>query len=296
MAVDNKSNSSVVLVGGPDSGKSNFIFRLWHAINNESGVMSANGLPDHLQYLKDGCDSLLRGEFAQRTQQEVFSENSIPFRVATESGPVDGLIVVPDCDGERWMSVFRKREWAKQWEARVAERCGVLVFVRAGSDQISSPLDWIQCERLWGQPIGEGEAAELRTPTQVVLTDWLQFFGKAFSDHFGSDFRPRIGIVVTAWDAVPADRQASGPAKYISEEFPLLAQFIESNDDGFDFACFGVSIAGGDFKDEPGFKSRSLDQDDPLSGGYVVHHLNEENSRTSDMTLPVAWAMGLRPE
>src|SRR5262249_61462218 len=67
-----KPISSVVIVGGPDSGKSNYIFRLWLAINDANGAICADGLPDHLDYLQTGSQSLLRGEFAQKTPHDVF--------------------------------------------------------------------------------------------------------------------------------------------------------------------------------------------------------------------------------
>jgi Double-GTPase 1 len=94
---------------------------------------------------------------------------------------------------------------------------------------------------------------------------------------------------------VPEDRKVAGPTAYIEEEFPLLAQFLQSNRDLLDFAVFGVTIAGGDFKDEPGFKEASLAKDNPLSGGYVVHDIGPAPAKEGDMTLPVAWALGLQP-
>jgi hypothetical protein len=201
------------------------------------------------------------------------SEDIIPFKITANGVVRAGKLIVPDCYGERWMSIFRKREWSKEWEERISEPCGVMMFVRASSNQIVSPLDWIQCERMWGFPVGNGAQQELVPPTQVVMTDWLQFLGKAFSRRISDGIRPKIALVVSAWDRVPQDRQAVGPSSYIADEFPLLAQFVQSNDDVFDFCAFGVTIAGGDFDQEPGFKEKSLAQDDPLSGGYVVHEL-----------------------
>lgn len=258
--------------------------------------MSANGLPTHLEYLQDGCQSLLKGEFAQHTPHDVYSENVIPFSAVTPNGPLTGEVVVPDCHGERWISIFKKREWTREWEDRVAEPCGVLIFVRASSDQIESPLDWIQCEKIWGgTPAVDVQTKDFIVPTQVVMTDWLQFIGKAFADRFGPETRPRVALIVSAWDRVPQDRQAAGPAAYIGEEFPLLSQFIDSNRDTFAFGTFGVTIAGGDFENEPGFKEESLAKDNPLSGGYVIHDIGTAPEKTSDMTLPVAWALGILP-
>lgn len=286
--------SSVVLVGGPDSGKSNYIFRLWMAINNGEGLVCRDGLPDQLEYLQTGSQSLLKGEFAQHTPHDVMSESVIPFKIGAEGASRSGKLIVPDCYGERWMSIFRKREWSKEWEDRIAQPCGILLFVRASSDQVIAPLDWIQCERKWGMQVGDGGQQEFKTPTQVVMTDWLQFFGKAFSDRIGNGDRPKIALIVSAWDCVPNDRQAAGPSVYLAQEFPLLAQFIEANEDAFDFSAFGVSIAGGDFDKEPGFKERSLSQDNPLSGAYVVHELGGAAEVEKDVTIPISWIMGFK--
>jgi Double-GTPase 1 len=289
-----KPISSVVVIGGPDSGKSNYIFRLWLAINDANGAIRADGLPDHLDYLQTGSQSLLRGEFAQKTPHDVFAENVIPFKMDQVGVSRSGKLIVPDCYGERWISIYKKREWTKEWEERIAEPCGFLIFVRASSDQIVTPLDWVQCEKLWGAPIGDGEVTDTVMPTQIVITDWLQFIRRAFNDRIGGEFRPRVGLVVAAWDRVPQDRQAEGPSAYIAREFPLLAQFVQSNDDSYDFAAFGVSVAGGDFVHEPGFKEKSLNQLDPLSEGYAVHELDGGSVKDPDLTLPIAWVMGFR--
>jgi hypothetical protein len=286
------SISSVVVVGGRDSGKSNYIFRLWLAINSGKGAIAADGLPDQLEYLQTGSQSLLKGEFAQRTQHEVFAENVIPIKIPRDGGVRKGKLVVPDCQGEVWMDVFRKRRWTREWEDRITDPCGFLIFVRPTSDEIVTPLDWVQCEKTWGAAIGEGEPSENVIPTQVVITEWLQFIAKAFSDRIGSGFRPRVAIVIAAWDRVPQDRQGEGPSEYLIKEFPLLGQFIRANADIFDLSVFGVSIAGGDFANEPGFREQSLDKADPLSAGYTLHELGSSPVKDPDLTLPVAWAMG----
>jgi hypothetical protein len=287
--------SSVVLVGGPDSGKSNYIFRLWLAMNQGGGRISCDGLPDQLEYLQTGSQSLLKAEFAQHTPHDVFSEDIIPFKIGAGIDARSGKLIVPDCFGERWMSIFRKREWSKAWEDRIAEPCGILMFVRAASDQVVSPLDWIQCEQMWGAPMAALQQ-DMKMPTQVVMTDWLQFFGTAFADRMANGVRPKVAVMVAAWDRVPQDRQAAGPSAYLSQEFPLLSQFIEANDDKFDFASFGITVAGGDFDHQPEFKERSLSQDDPLSGGYVIHEFGGTPAIDRDMTLPISWIMGYAPE
>ena len=61
----------------------------------------------------------------------------------------------------------------------------------------------------------------------------------------------------------------------------------------FIFSCaFGVSATSGDFEADPDFKASYLGGD-PRTAGEVVHKLTGNIETSSDMTLPVAWALGL---
>lgn len=293
MSNNEKIVASVVLIGGPDSGKTNFITRLWLAILDNAGCIKQDGLPNHLEYLQSGGQTLLSGEFIGHTAHDVYNETIIPCLMTKKGNAEKGNLIVPDCSGERWMSIYNKREWSTQWEGHFSENTGCLIFVRATSDQIVSPLDWVQCERLWGGAMAPNDSEKYSPPTQVVITEWLQFIRSAFVKKIGNGVRPRVGIVVAAWDRVPQESKASGPMAYVAQEFPLLAQFIHANDDLFNFAVFGTSIAGGDFDHEPGFKEKCLEQNDPLENGYVIHELFGSPQQAPDLTLPVAWAMGV---
>jgi hypothetical protein len=75
----------------------------------------------------------------------------------------------------------------------------------------------------------------------------------------------------------------------------LLAQYIESNGDEFDFAYFGVSVASGDLNADHEFKKAYLSRD-PRTAGEVVHSLSGKLETSADMTVPIAWALGLASE
>jgi len=192
-----------------------------------------------------------------------------------------------------------------------------LLFVRAGSDKVVAPLDWATCFEKYGaiieaplpgeqaqpeaavgaitllEPTHHEKASEL--PTQVVLTEWLQFLRRAFTAVAGGTFRPRIGVVIAAWDAVPMEQKPQGPAPYLRDNFPMLHQFIEANDDQFDFRVFGVSIVDGDLENDEKFKEAYL-KGRPQDFGFVMHSLSGQLERSSDITLPVAWALRLLPD
>jgi hypothetical protein len=256
-------------------------------------MLQKDGLPDDLAYLEEVANDLLQGRFAPHTPTGQHNRSFIPFTGSSgsASGVAAGTLVVPDCSGEKWIDICRKREWSNDWEELISEECGCLVFLRVESSQLVPALDPIVCAGYalqGGTPAGD----KLETPTQVMLIEWLQFLREAFTGRVRGSFRPRVGIVVTAWDLIPNDFQNDLPFQYLSSNFPMFGEFLESNADGFEFASFGVSVAAGelDAKKDPNFHRAYLDGN-PREAGYVMHSLRGSLQKSSDLTLPVAWAL-----
>ncbi|MGO8928273.1 MAG: hypothetical protein ACLQU3_15495 [Limisphaerales bacterium] len=308
-----KGKLCVLLIGGPDAGKSNFLFRVWLAIDTKTGVLSSDGIPNDLEYLKTGVEQLLGGEFAAKTSIEVQNQSIIPVKYSRGAEEVHGTLVVPDCPGEQWLGIYKRRDWSEEWDQLISEGCGCLVFVRADSDQIVAKYDWISYFKQFGTTVVPGNASKevntgtsgsttsmapqksAETPTQVVLVDWLQFLKRAFAAKVGGNFRPRVGIVVAAWDRVPTDQQGNGPTQWLESNFPMLAHFLESNSNHYLFETFGISVVGGDLKNDPNFR-REYRSGDPTKAGYVVIGSDASAQKHPDLTLPIAWALGLEKE
>jgi hypothetical protein len=288
---------SVLLVGVQDAGKTNFLSRFWLNLEAGGGILTKAGLPADLDYLKTGGDHLLKGEFAPHTPQEVHDRTEIPVKSTAAGAKFRGKLIVPDLPGEQVLAVFRNRQWSETWEDQIRAGCGCLLFVRVDSPELIAHLDWMNCPTLFGMPVTDAAPQKdhvdrVKPPTQVVLVDWLQFLRKAFTDKVGGRYKPRIGIVVAAWDLVPADQKANGPEAWVRANLPLLWQFVHTNDDSFEFAYFGVSVASGDLAADPAFKASYL-KGDPLRAGEVIHSLGEALETSGETTLPVAWAMGV---
>jgi hypothetical protein len=290
---------SVLLVGVQDAGKSNFLSRLWLTLESGGGILTKAGLPSDLDYLKTGADHLLKGEFAPHTPRDVHDKTEIPVKTASPGHEFLGTLIVPDLPGEQVLSVFRTRQWSNEWEDQIRSGCGCLLFVRVDSPELIAPLDWMNCPDHFGSPLPDASpqkdaADKAKPPTQVVLVDWLQFLRRAFTDRVSGAYKPRVGVVVTAWDLVPTDQKKAGPEAWVASNLPLLSQFIQANDDEFDFVYFGVSVASGDLVADADFKAEYL-KADPRTAGEVVHYLSGTVETTTDMTLPVAWALGFAP-
>ena len=286
-----ETNRVVLLVGGPDMGKTNYLARLWGAAyKSETGILRADGLPDDLAHLNAILGSLLSGKFAERTKLDEHWHCEIPLKVAGEGG-FSGKLIVPDCPGEEWQRIYKNNEWSDVWEKQINQVRGCLCFVRPDSSELSAPLDWMTC---WNH-FGTGDVPiplANETPTQVEMVHWIQCLRFAHSARASLAGKMRVGIMVSAWDALPGNIRDRTPLEYLEENLPLLHQFMTTNAHACEFAAFGSSIAGGDLKGSEDFR-REFQQADAMAAGYVIHELYGIREESPDHTLPVAWAMGL---
>lgn len=285
-----QTDRGVLLVGGKGMGKTNFLARLWGAAYKaRTGILRYDGLPDDLEHLNTILDCILSGSFAGRTNPGELWHCEIPL-TTRDSSEFRGNLIVPDCPGEEWHRIYEKNEWSEVWENIIDNVSGCLFFVRPKADEFSAPLDWITCAKICGTNKVDLPTSE-HTPTQVEMVYWMQILRhaqRARNRHVG---KMRIGVIVSAWDALPPNIKKAKPSSFIETEMPLLHQFMATNTDEYQFTCFGVSIAGGDLTLED-YKKKYREVD-PYSSGYVIHELRGKFEQDSDHTLPVAWALGL---
>jgi len=314
------TDPSVLLIGGPETGKSNFLFKAWNCIFSMLGVLEMDGLPADAEYLQDGAACQMRGEYAGHTTQAVQVISYIPIQMKGKPEQ-KATLVVPDVDGEQINRIYRERRWSAEWEDLVDADSAFLFFVRINSDLLVVPLDWIACHDLYGfktasQEVAaefEGQRASTLTtgpkdpapdrptegskaldgskteaPTQIVLVDLIQFILTAIREKCPNPPRTKVGFVLTGWDSVPVDF-VGGPAAWIQDNMPFLAQFLDCNRDVLDFEYFGSSVFSGDPENNQEYLNE-MSHKDPRTLGYIK--VGASDSAEPDFTIPIAWALG----
>ncbi|MCA1441995.1 hypothetical protein I6F07_17590 [Ensifer sp. IC4062] len=285
---------SIVLLGGPDSGKTNYISRLWLALNSKKLTLVAPRNPVDIQYVEGGAAHILSGVFAPRSDTNSRPDDltlEIPVRLASDRDGEEVLISVPDVSGELWKEAIQRGDVSHEWMETLKQASGALLFVRVLSNSNVTPLDWVNAAEYlsWageGAPTDEN-GDEILIPTQVALCEMLRFLDETLERVNGTP--PKVAVLITAWDLVDKDRSLGGPTAYLKEEFPLFAgRLLDCST--LDVRTFGVSIVGGDFED-PAFTAEFhegvMDEmgyvvvEDPESGVQIIH----------DVTLPVAWVV-----
>jgi double-GTPase-like protein len=200
----------------------------------------------------------------------------------------------PDLSGEAFRSQWTERQLSVEYDERLREAVGGLLFVHP--DNIVKPrridlLDDVLENLGTDEPTKKQKVRDTawdnqKSPTQVQLVDILQFM--ATREYFHRPFR--LAIVVSAWDRItPSTRR---PDDWIATELPLLKQFFESNDELFGVSFFGVSAQGaqyalphfwvGTFKDSRPFAKRLCEQGDPISA-WIWSKLDASSHTTLDL-------------
>ena len=284
------STQSIVLVGGPDTGKTNFIGRLWLALRNGEGVLRLSGTPNEIKYVEDAVGHLHEGSFAPRTDQNVAADQlsfKIPL-VGLDRHQGEGSVefVIPDISGEVWKTAVETNGIPRERMTQLEEAAGALLFVRVLSDLNVNPPDWVNAAELMQSQGDEADAHDM--PTQVMLCEFLRFLEIKMRDQ-DMGRNPRVAVVVTAWDLLDAERAGAGPRAYLAKEYPLFAGRLEDVT-RFDVGIFAVSILGGDPGADEGFRDNLL-KTGLKRAGYVRYFSGNEMRETADIGLPIAWTM-----
>ncbi|TCA74999.1 hypothetical protein E0H62_14880 [Rhizobium leguminosarum bv. viciae] len=286
---------SIVLLGGPDSGKTNYMSRLWLALNSKKLTLVAPRNPVTIQYVEGGAEHILSGVFAPRSDTNSLPDDltlDIPVRLASDPDGKEVLISVPDVSGELWKEAIQHGDVSREWMEALQKASGALLFVRVLSEANVTPLDWVNAAEYlsWageGAPKDEN-GEEILVPTQVALCQMLRFLDETLLRVDGRP--PKVAVLITAWDLVDPHRRLNGPTTYVKDEFPLFAGRL-ADCNTLDLRTFGVSIVGGDFKD-PAFTAEFLEGTMDEMGYVTVDNPGGGVENIHDVTLPVAWVVG----
>ncbi|AVA14709.1 hypothetical protein C3E99_13335 [Sphingopyxis sp. MG] len=280
------------MIGAHDTGKSNYLARLWLALRRGNGLLGIPEDPEHIEYVEELITELRSGRYVGRTDNDGEARD-FEGRAIIGAGPQKGAFVevlVPDVAGELWETASGEREVERQWVERIRQCRGALLFLRFGSKHHVDALNWVTSAAAMKAPIAKLVAKPSQVATQIFLTDMINVLetnlGKAIPG-----VTPRVAVIVAGWDSIPAEGREGGPAAYVDQIYPMFGGRML--DEGrLAIKPFGTSITGGDLRtaghrDE--YLKSNADQE-----GYVVYQANDGTlTQSEDMTVPAAWAAGI---
>lgn len=277
---------AIVILGGPDSGKTNYIGPLWLALDRGNGALHAAEQPPDITFVLSVADHIFQGSFAPRTELSDIRRDFEVVVAATKGGP-KSKVIVPDISGELWRNAVLDNEISSEWMDELKQADAALLFIRVDSDQDVRPLDWVTARELLEKA---GNDKDQGLPTQVMLCELIHFLEDSLAKREDGGL-PRLSVVVAAWDRVDPDKFIQGPVAYLEREYPLVAGRI-ADLTTLDVKVFGLSSLGGDLKNDHEYRKTFLDAG-PIGQGWTAMHDGEKWQKIFDITIPIEWAVGL---
>jgi len=277
-----------LVIGLPEAGKTTFLAALWH-IADTGDVPGALRAPRDVadqQHLNAIRDRWLTVEPTPRTRRGAEKRVSM---LLEKDDKTSIEVLFPDMSGESFLEHWKHRAWPASYQEMVQNASGLLVFIHPEKLIPSPRIDEGNAALKALEALDPGRPATLpkpesveealwdpeRSPTEVVLVDLLQFVDTA---------RTRVSplpvaVVISAWDRIEAENVQ--PSSWLATHLPLLNQFLETNEDRYEWRVFGVSAQGGD----PVNDAQRLRAMRPLERIKVVG----SGASDHDITAPIRW-------
>lgn len=296
------TETSIVILGLPASGKTTYLAALWHVLMSRELVteLKFDKLPmGDVKYLNRIAERWRDAYVQGRTA--LSGTHIVKLLLKDPSGEAVSL-TFPDAPGEEFRDMWELR----QCEPSIIEHIRserVVLFIHA--DRIEAPrwvvdenrvikrlekaVDQVTEDDHSNQVEGESDIVDWTpklAPTQVQLVGLLQLLAGA-----PLTVGPRrLAVVFSAWDLV-ADNMLT-PEQFLAVNLPLLDQFLRNNANFWDVKCYGISAQGSKYDKD--------DQVTPCAGAIKAREHDLPSNRiklvdgaetSSDLTRPLNWLL-----
>lgn len=290
-------NSSFVVIGLPESGKTTFLAALWHLI--ETGdtecSLTLDGYRGELTYLNKIAEAWRTFQKVPRTP--LGGEVNISIDLHNQKTGLRGTAFFPDVAGEVFDRQVIERRCRAEFVEVISADDGILFFISANTKddfvsigEMNERLG-IATERQVNGANQEGEQTALQIahgrdwqqedlPRQVkivqVLSDLLR---RPFEQR-----RRRIAILISAWDL--ARSMELTPQQWLASHMPLVDQFMKANKTAFEYEIYGVSAQGVNLEN-----AEAVDEIAKLTQPSRRIQIIGPEGDGHDLTTPLVWLM-----
>lgn len=270
----------ILLIGKPNSGKTNFFGQLFGRIvdNNSSLKISPNHqFPKDISLLQDVLSNLANGSIAGHTPTATWSSISLP--VINEDNN-EYTIDLPDYGGEQINQIFKNREFETHWLEKLNESSHWVVLIR-----LSSENTFLSERELINAP------QERSSTEQISRWDanafWIEIF-QMFLHHAGIGFKDkitslRLSVLLSCYDEL--EQKGKTPDEMLERKLPLFYKFLKNNWESKSISIWGLSSLGCNLEN-PEYSDSFIDLG-PEKQGWIVPPGSTEHH--SDLTLPINW-------
>ena len=279
------SVDNVLIVGGPNAGKTHFGGQLYGRLNSRQFEfkINPNNRPSDLTIFEDVLNKLSEGKRAGHT--EASANRSIELKIDNENGN-EIIFSFPDYAGEQVKMIVDNRKINSLWKDYVDKSSSWVLFVRL--DEISVIEDIINR----GIPSPEEilkrntEAPPVKISDDARFVELLQtlLYIKGASP-LNKISKPNLTILLSCWDVLSLEK-GKIPSDLLCDRLPMLFNFSKNNWDEKSLSILGVSSTEKSLTDEP--DEEYIDRT-PIDFGYLI---NANGGKENDLTLSIGTFIG----
>jgi hypothetical protein len=265
----------IAMAGLPDAGKSTYLVALYIAMTEKQSALTLSGYSDDREYMNDLSSRIYAAKKLGRTRAD--NKASLSLSVTTPSGRV-GRLQVPDRSGEVWEQLVIDRVWDDALLASIVESIGFCVFINAETFRHDPELrGFALLDDVYPPSDSDYTGTEATVhPEQVKVTDLVQIL-EGRPEHQSV----RVSLILSAFDTV----SDLTPQQWLSENIPLLDQYLRTNSSKLQTQVFGVSAQGGNFDDATDLAA--IEDIEPHQRAWAAH---ADGTRCS-IDVPMLWAL-----
>lgn len=274
----------LVLLGGPNSGKTHYAGQLYGRLVRRPGrlALAESRTPDDLTALVEVLSSLENGHAAEHTSISTWAE--VGLEIVADDG-TELELRWPDYGGEQLRVAFSDRAISEEWRTRLAAAQGWIMMIRLKSE-VTYPGAIEQIGKSERETLTEKKSRPETWDANAYWTELVQILlhvaGHGTVEQLS---RPRLAIMLSCYDELETEGML--PSEVLVKRLPLFSAFLHSIWREEAISVWGLSSLGRELK----LDSHDDDFIDngPETQGWVVPPAGGDSN--PDLTMPLHWLL-----
>lgn len=225
MNMEQQKSEHILIIGGPDAGKTHFGGQLYGRLQTRLGLYKITSPPENLTVFKEVLENLNEGRSAGHTN--VSANEVLELNLVDNEGSATSLRF-PDYGGEQVNAIVTDRRINKVWADQLKTSTSWMLFIRP--DRL--PL----IEDIINRGLPEQKILEQRSKDKIPMKlsasafyiELLQMLLYAQRSASVNGEQPRLVVALSCWDLIDEDGKKKLPIEVLREKAPALSAFIES--------------------------------------------------------------------
>lgn len=276
------SNNNILIIGGPNSGKTHFGGQLYLRFRCDEYNYRISTPPEDLTVFQEVVDCLYDGRSATHTN--VDSHKNLSLEVVDSKGYVTS-ISFPDYGGEQVKQIVDNRQINELWRSQILGSNNWIFFIRL--DEVT------EIEDIVNRPLPESVSTKNNTDAVLKISDNAFFVELLQMLLFAKQVPlkqnitiPQLMVVLSCWDALKLD-EGTTPVMLLKSKLPLFYEFVSNLWNEKDLDIVGLSSTGKTLSDK-----KSDDEylsDSPENFGYIIL---PDGKKEKDLTILIGRTIG----